>query len=552
MVKQALYTILCCVVWAVVSCSDPIQGTFHEGAGVEVTIEGAGKLVASPTSVDFLVVCPGGETVREIQLENTGEQTVTLTDLRLDETSSSDYSVLAIEDVLGELLPGEAMIAHIQYAPTQGNQDNGNLLVSYAHGRLLTIPLSGREGGPSVSVFPEAIDFGPVAVGEARTETLSLSSVGDSSISLVSLTFAFDTEDAGFSWQSSELPALPFAVEPGNEVTLSVQLAPERFIPSVDTPIATLEIQSNDCLDDVREIPLHGWPGGVDISCPFDLPLLEDFEGRSPADTDVLFVVDNSDSMADEQEELATNFNAFIETANALKVDYQIGVITTDMNSNGELHRIPGEPKIVTPGTSDLFAEIIKVGTVGSNEEQGLAAAAAALSDPGSFGGYLREDAILIVVFVSDEDDHSPPGDYLSLFEALKAGSSEGSALFYAHAIVGPSGGCATANPGLKYIDIAEQSGGVYANICEASFGGGLFDIGDLSFGYNVNFLLSQAAYPGTVTVKVNGESCESGWQLSADGWRVRFDPEAGCLPVEGDDLQISYDPICMVESTVP
>src|SRR5688500_11827035 len=56
-----------------------------------------------------------------------------------------------------------------------------------------------------------------------------------------------------------------------------------------------------------------------------------------PTPADILFVVDNSGSMADEQEILAANFDAFINQI-AGAGNYQIGIVTTDLDSqNGEL-----------------------------------------------------------------------------------------------------------------------------------------------------------------------------------------------------------------------
>ncbi len=52
---------------------------------------------------------------------------------------------------------------------------------------------------------------------------------------------------------------------------------------------------------------------------------------------DILLVVDNSCSMVDEQVKLADNFQAFIDAFGDADVDYQIGVVTTDMDS--EHHR---------------------------------------------------------------------------------------------------------------------------------------------------------------------------------------------------------------------
>jgi hypothetical protein len=57
---------------------------------------------------------------------------------------------------------------------------------------------------------------------------------------------------------------------------------------------------------------------------------------------DVLLVVDNSGSMVEEQAKLATNFQAFIQTFDDIDVDWQLGVITTDVATEGEGGRLRG------------------------------------------------------------------------------------------------------------------------------------------------------------------------------------------------------------------
>ena len=47
---------------------------------------------------------------------------------------------------------------------------------------------------------------------------------------------------------------------------------------------------------------------------------------------DILWVVDDSGSMSEEQALLGTNFGSFIAFADALGVDYQLGVTTTEIN----------------------------------------------------------------------------------------------------------------------------------------------------------------------------------------------------------------------------
>jgi hypothetical protein len=52
-------------------------------------------------------------------------------------------------------------------------------------------------------------------------------------------------------------------------------------------------------------------------------------------DVDILFVIDNSGSMAEEQARLARNFPAFIAALDDMQADYRIGVTTTDVAHPG-------------------------------------------------------------------------------------------------------------------------------------------------------------------------------------------------------------------------
>jgi hypothetical protein len=172
-----------------------------------------------------------------------------------------------------------------------------------------------------------------------------------------------------------------------------------------------------------------------------------------PTPADILFVVDNSGSMADEQDNLARNFEAFISQI-AGAGDYQIGVVTTDTTIGGGMD--PGEragllistfspsppnylislddnsctsagiphacfrgpdaakrviSSALIPNAQDqvtAFQNNVRVGSCGSGEEQGLKALQLALerTAPGQCNeGFLRQGANLVIVIVSDEQD---------------------------------------------------------------------------------------------------------------------------------------------------
>lgn len=291
---------------------------------------------------------------------------------------------------------------------------------------------------------------------------------------------------------------------------------------------------------------------------------------QAAAQVDILWVIDNSESMVDEQDALAQNFDRFITgltTCQGTGVeddvcdfdtktcrssgescnppDYHIGVISTDTRSdfdsgrlrrvgvcttaagaspNGNLFRYclgvdsdcvhdAADPSsdpangtcdmsqslsfvtATTPGAASAFARAVRVGTAGNVRETGIEAAAAALGRdtdrntgqfipaPSENDGFLRANASLFVIFVSDEDDSSfgEPAYFYRAFETIKGAGNEG--LVSISAIVGDPdadgetgtlpGGCevpapmldepplSTAAAGTRYVALAMYTRGL-------------------------------------------------------------------------------------------
>jgi hypothetical protein len=72
-----------------------------------------------------------------------------------------------------------------------------------------------------------------------------------------------------------------------------------------------------------------------------------DIEINDNRDVDILFVIDNSGSMAEEQARLARNFPTFIGALDKMGADYRIGITTTDVTH-------PGCKTDATPENGDL------------------------------------------------------------------------------------------------------------------------------------------------------------------------------------------------------
>jgi hypothetical protein len=161
-------------------------------------------------------------------------------------------------------------------------------------------------------------------------------------------------------------------------------------------------------------------------------------------DIDILFVIDNSLSMRQEQESLARNFGRFVEVLENLPgglPSVHIGVISSDIGIGSHIEGcdLPGDdgvlqatPRVAgcTPpadpyivdvslgggnrmrnyggALADSFSCIAQLGTAGCGFEQPLEAMKRALdgSNPRNAGFY-RANAYLAVIVISDEDDCS-------------------------------------------------------------------------------------------------------------------------------------------------
>jgi hypothetical protein len=158
---------------------------------------------------------------------------------------------------------------------------------------------------------------------------------------------------------------------------------------------------------------------------------------------DILFVIDNSLSMRDEQDALVANFDDFMTVLRGIEgglPDVHIGVISSDVGlgpgtsyagcvdegDDGILHRpatcqvldryiedvanTDGSRKVNYAGTlEEAFGCLARTGTNGCGFEQHLEAARRALVDRRDLEnqGFLRDDAYLAIVFIADEDDCS-------------------------------------------------------------------------------------------------------------------------------------------------
>ncbi|WP_181790726.1 vWA domain-containing protein [Myxococcus llanfairpwllgwyngyllgogerychwyrndrobwllllantysiliogogogochensis] len=286
--------------------------------------------------------------------------------------------------------------------------------------------------------------------------------------------------------------------------------------------VAFLALLVVDCRDE-RLVP--SLPAGYHVDTYAQRP--------APA-VDVLWVVDDSASMAPRQESLARNFQSFISLFREGHVDYRMGVATTDTFTRPGA--LVGTPRILRPDTPELeqaFANSVRVGTQGSAYEEGLEAANLVLeqvarenapvlearaacvarcsTQPCRDGcalehavDFLRPGAWLYLAFVTDEDDRSPHDVrmYWRAFEQAKGLGNDGTVV--ASAIIGdvPANGCG-AEPGTRYAELVTLMGGELGSICDQDFARALRTLATSAVGLRRTFALERVPRVDSLRVRV-------------------------------------------------
>ncbi len=264
------------------------------------------------------------------------------------------------------------------------------------------------------------------------------------------------------------------------------------------------------------------------------------------ARADILFVIDNSGSMAEEQAKIAQVFSGFI--AQVSNMDWRIAITTTDTDSSdtpcneGNLCLMEPNRSFIdssTPNVNQVFMNKIQVGTQGSSTELGLTAISSFLTNKkADYQAFMRPDATFVTIVVTDSEETSSL-TAVQFLENVKAQLPQGKKYINHSSIVLPGdSACRAINSAedkyaFKYHDVTVATGGISASICDANYGSQFKLIADTTIGKVAQQILDCAASD----VLVTGPSGEiiSGYGIS--GNKINFSP---ALENPGD-YKISY-----------
>mgnify|MGYP003639848162 FL=1 len=450
----------------------------------------------------------GGLGTAEFTISNRGNDTLLLHDAELSNDLVEDLSFSTNGFSVDSLEPGESTSLEVTFDPRTYENTSADLEI-YSNDdddSVVVVPLHGVGDSPIIDVTPEEYDFGEIYVGCDDALGVLIENQGNVDLEITNVDFFvtvpvdFEIED----YETNEGP-LPWIMSPSDYISLRVDYLPLDILDDS----AYIEITSNDPLSPIVQSYHEGTGDYAGM-------LLESFEQEDLSEVDILFVIDNSGSMASNQTNFKNNFGSFISVFAAAGVDYRIAFITTDD---------PGfvNGTVITASSTDPVAEveaiIDAIGTRGNSIEKGLwyayeATSPAGDAEPG--GEFLRSDARFVVVYISDEADYSHlstngggsttlvPSDYSTQLQSLKSSSTA----VVAHAVAGdyPSG-CddnGNADFGDGYYDVVNDLGGTFMSICATDWGAQMDTLARESMAATV-YRLTGDPIESTIEVEVDG-----------------------------------------------
>lgn len=308
---------------------------------------------------------------------------------------------------------------------------------------------------------------------------------------------------------------------------------------------------------------------------------------------DILWVIDNSGSMATSQEQVATNVASFINKFKQTNFDYRIAVTTTEayrslatFTGDGSWSRFRnGNPDggasgvtIIDPNTPNIeqvFDLNIKQGVNGSADERGFQSLEAALLNGDNRAEFPRVGALLAVIFLTDEEDFSWDGTaniqldalgnpnsnqdprlhsherYLDILDDV-TGSTDVKKNYIVNTIAIFDEACraqlATGFTGRRIADryaaLTDATGGVKASLCD-DFSGILTNLSDTILEFSSKFYLNREPDISTLQIYVNDNLVPAeGWVYSELENSITF--KTGYIPPEDAKIVVRFTPVSL------
>ncbi len=499
------------------------------------------EIVVLPEIIDFGNIQSGHETgVEQLTIVNAGDEVLLLDPLSLI-AGNDRFSIDHDETAEWELQPGEGIQVDVYYEP-QTYEGNGGLIQVASNDDEtpeIEVLILGRGDAPVMTVEPLSFDYGTISMGCDNEERITIRNDGNLPLTIDSVT-QMVTQPVDILMEFGSLAPPPWVLDPNQEVDFLVS-----YIPG-DTGLddSAITVRGDDPL--TPEIEVIQFGEGVfeqfvtQTHVQEEIPLL-----------DIIFVIDNSGSMSIFQQELSNQMTAFMNVFLATGADFHMGFVTTDrtyLQCSGVVCWI--DDNFATP--VDWAQGIIsQISVGGSAFERGIQMAEGVLKntnyDTGAAPGtsFWRDDATLVVIYVSDEPDFSAGtwSAYTSFFDTLKPNVD----MMRHFGVIGDHpAGCTYSNGfyhrnigfGSGYYDMTQRYNGEWYSICATDWGNQMQDLAN-TVTIRTTFALDEPdPIEASIVVTVNGQTA-TGWTYDPVTNSVVFDENS--IPEPSQTITIEY-----------
>jgi len=501
-------------------CSEQKFHSIDEGDG-----SGGPQIQLDPSLLDYGTLREGETKTKTFVISSVGDSDLTIEGVEF--AGEVAGFTLLTTDLEGTVLPtGTSTSVEVAYTPMGASEYAQAIVTSNDADEddvQKAVELIGQGSVPELNINPDPLDLGITYVGCDNDNEVMLENIGTDTLEVYEITHEGD------NIRMSGGPELPIVLEPGEFDTVYFRFSPE----SVVEEEATLTVLSNEPME-VREAYQLG-------DGQFAAEYEDTWEVPSDPPSDIMFFVDQSCSMDDDQARLAANFSTFITELNTYSEDWQIIVANQDTGCNST-------SGVLRPTAPDFISRFQYAASYGSDgawgffyTEAGLTVTSEAveMTDPGECNhGFIRPEAMLHIIMVSDEPEQSPMAWNHYVDKVVAKKGSAANVKFSAIAGDYPVSSCSSAEPGTGYYEAVASTGGVFLSICSDWANPANLSMLAAASVQQSAFELSATPVPDTVRVWVNGSERLNGWYFDGPANTVYF--ESG-IPDEGDMIRISY-----------
>ena len=498
-----------------IGCKSDQGFTENFGAGA-----GDGPMIeVEPLLLDFGVVADEA-LVQEFIIRSVGNTDLEVSGIELSGQASGSYTVLSAETAF-VLPPGTEQTIEVAFEPIGANQQSAQAIVSSNDELQPKVPvtLQGEGAIPELDISPDPLDFGNTYVGCSKDNWLTLTNVGTDDLEIYTI------DHTGGEFVMTHNIPLPITLAPGESESVFMEFFPE------------LEEQAEGELVVTSSEPLGTRIATQTGSGKYAAEYTDEWDHPANSPSDIMFFVDQSCSMDTHSSALANNFATFITTLNNYSTDWQIAVVNDDNGCN--------RSGILTPSVSGYVGDFQSaVGSGGNWYTESLFTIAQLAVDQTDNGecnsGMMRSEAMLHLVFVSDEEEQSS-GSWSNYINTIITKKGNADNVRVSAIVIDNNNSCASESNyyGSRYLEAANSTGGVTLEICSNwATGNNLELLAEASVIQNT-YELENEAIEETIVVEVNGSEVAWGvWYYDASSNAVVFDSNP---PQEGDSIEISY-----------